>query len=501
VIAGSWLLPDVTSARRFQGTHEERCLNAFRYALLEFLNNAQAVRELAATIRPMPVGGAISVGVAATDARKVVLDASTLTPRPELLESCLRVLITTGRVCLVGELGTGKSALATMLAKAASPDEEPILLRHHQFMENVVETLESHGIPTHGSDVAVLLRDLARLLEAAASTRLVIVDNLDDWRLLDTLVSDKTLCRVVVTSNRRPSDKWDRHVVDVPDMTPDEARAMALSLAPRLSEEEAERLGATLRYRPIAIAQTCRYLEKNRAATTAMLQGVIDRRMSLALETIADSTEQNLKLIHAATIKELQETYPAAVRLLEVLSFGQELTSRRGHIDYAEQVCYMMLGLGLTPEELETGLLVHAKSVQVLQERYLIKVGYLSGWMHAVTAAVFRDLLRAETERIAGQLLEVSDAAMHGYYIKVMEIDEPAKGHILRLFEDTLPPDMYQVLLDGLREAQAHKDEKLVRIMHSLAPAQGYLFKKVVFDGNVMNHPWIEEARRRAAVT
>lgn len=486
-LGGLWLLEPVVTAKSFRRirkdgkSHRDRCLEAFRYALQEFLSDADAVHELAAQIRLMPIGGRLGV-TAAAEARKAVLDTSALIPRPDLLESCLRVLNTTGRVCLVGERGTGKSSLAMILAKHISSDEELILLRGNQFMKDVVDALESREIPTRRSDAAVLLRELAQSLEAT-TTHLLLLDGFDDWNVVGELVSDKTRCRVIVTSNRQPPEAWRRHLVEVLDMTPAEARELALRSTSRLSDEQAGPLVSVLRRRPIAIAQACGYLERTPTTSPDVLQGLLERRMALTLETAAETTERNLKLLHAATLRKLDTTYPAAARLLEFLAFWpvQGLQGRlddsagayedqgnekRNDDGYAVAVCYLMLALGLPLDDLEVGLMVYSRSIELLHERYLIKGGYRGAWMHGVTAAVFRSLFEASAQRIEGRIADVYEASTRAWALDLLEDDESARQNYLRFLEVVFPP-IHRDLTAALGDIESHNDE-LVRVLQAL---------------------------------
>lgn len=458
-------------------------LEAFRFALDEFLDDTEAVYGLAARLRLMPVGRSPD-DTATHAASKIALDVSGLTPRPELLESCRHVLEATGRVCLVGDRGTGKSSLAMMLAAAISSEQDPIVLRRSQLMDCVVSELASHGMPTRGSDRAALLHDFAYLVRSAPS-QLLVLDGFDDWPLVERLIPDGSRRGVLVTSSQRPPDDWKPHLVQVPDMTTSEADELAQRSTSRLSDLQRDSLIRVLRYRPIAIAQACGFLERTSAVSPDALQKMFERRMALALETVAESTERNLGVLHKRTVEELEATYPAAARLLEFICFAPVLKHDQGFFDdesshYEEEegeeqhryhekfaIGYLMLVLDLQPDDLDSGIIVHERAMGVLRDRYIVRGGNDDASLHGVVAAIFRALFQTFANRIERQLRDVLYATSVAGALDRLEWEEQAKERFLRWLQD-YEPDDHRVVTQVWERPELYRDDRLVRIMRSL---------------------------------
>lgn len=325
--------------------------------------------------------------------------------RPGLYPAAKSMLDRKRRLALVGEPGTGKTVLAKMLATDTSPASYVIRWGKH-FMDDVVAVLAAHNDTLTGSDAA-LKRRLSVLMSQSPAL-LIVFDDLTDWDDLAQFVTDETVCTVIVTSNRWPPESWTPYSGRVRDMTSDEALEMAMTQAPRLTGDEARRLVEAVNYRPIAIAHTCGYLQANGVDDVDTFILALGARTALVMDSAVKSTEQSLRLVYERTLGELRQTHPLAASLLGFLAFEEE-TVVNFRMERTIEAAYMLRELGVfdsppTQEKMYAGVVACLKAQDVLIDRFLIERHAITTSMHPLTAAILRDILRPEQERLRAEV-------------------------------------------------------------------------------------------------
>lgn len=369
-------------------TRRQKAANAYTRSPVTSLKFRQRLEK--------PIIESLARAITALKPEPVAVSSVSYVLRPTLMNQCKATLRRTSRLVLVGDRGTGKSTLATMVAAEVWPGKSPLMLRVSRLMADVVNVLRRFGVPTRGADAAVLQYELIQLLHDMPEL-LVIIDDVVDWAFIADLLPASVRCRIVVTSNRRPPEAWQAHTVQVQDMEPAEAKQLALSGTARLSDKQATELVRILRYRPLAIAHCAGYLEHTPGVTAALLLDALNHSVAATLSSVADATEQNLRSIYGSTIADLEAAYPAAVWLLEAAAFTQPILDNQPvHIgDELVGLCYIMVRLyAQVPESASIGTIVltYNRALQLIRDRYLL-AGDTSGMeLHPLTIDILKDL-------------------------------------------------------------------------------------------------------------
>lgn len=223
-------------------------------------------------------------------------------------------------VVVVGEEGTGKSTLVEEFAKRAGPDRYWVL---HAYDDRrpLIDLRAALGKDAETRDDTALINHARNLLADKRQAPLyVVIDNVEDWGLVDQLLPPSPMSTILVTA-RRELAKRKCVYVSVGSLSDIEAEDMVRQRIPDVSPEEVQGL-TRLRGRALAIDQVCAFLRDKPHKERTEFLDLLKEHVAESLDLVAaDVDERSLTRIYEEILKTLEasrETAPA-VRLLEAI--------------------------------------------------------------------------------------------------------------------------------------------------------------------------------------
>jgi hypothetical protein len=338
------------------------------------------------------------------------------------------------RICLVGDAGTGKTRFLqnTLAATRAfwingEADET--------MVPAMYDLLAAYGedAPQH-TEASLIKRDFGLLLGRPGGPPLVIIDGIPDPTTLDSFVPSHTNTRLVVTSRKRPPEGWSP-VVEVSDMTLDEATAMAAALLTDASEQDCQALASMLGRCPLLIEHACTFLAPAGANDIQDFCAAVRQDITSALSAIADRTEWVLTAIYRRHVAQLSEEAPESLRLLELLPWLPHL-----YIPH-EYLMSDLLGVPyISPDLYARADLAYRAAIRPLETHSLVTVKpygvFIRPLVQSILRRIFADHLPALVTRIPPQVdrLALYEAGWHAFTVSGRE----TCNHIFSIYaEDT----------------------------------------------------------------
>jgi hypothetical protein len=226
---------------------------------------------------------------------------------------------TAGRVCVIGDAGTGKTRF---IREHTTPDN-PIWIdagADETMLPGMVNTLTRFDVDVAGFDTPRIKHAFGQLLVRVDGPSLVVIDGIPEPAVLDQFIPLATRSRVVVTSRTRPRRDWSP-VVDVADMEAEEAAALAAALLPGFTSAEYAALAAILGHRPLLIEHGCRYVQQTGTTDISEYCEAVGQDISAAIDASAYTTDTALTAIYRQYVERLSREAPQSIALLELLCF------------------------------------------------------------------------------------------------------------------------------------------------------------------------------------
>jgi hypothetical protein len=382
------------SMRRYQ----DRLLDAYLTALIEFLGNARAVDAFVQQARR-------DLGLTSETAPRPVLHGYYV--HRDEHERRFKQLVNVGAklIALVGQPGMGKTWLADSLMRqyqptgsntawiTMEPDGSPSL-------GDLYPALKACGLPISSLTTGDPLYHLHRLIrDEEHAPRFVVLDNVEDTAVLNNLLPPETQSIVVVTTRlkTRPPDHC--RILDIGPMIDNEARGLVRRLLPDLHSDEVDRLIQALHGFPLVIVFACRLIARKRLSAPDFCDALTHNPPAVLSKVPVGSTE-NLVSVLADIVDLLEEEDEAAFDLLECAVLAGTL-SKVPH-------CFLKRYLAGPDASPTTGAAAttYALAVESLLDFCLFdSVGddYLA--MHPLTRDILRELLSDGIIRVAARVM------------------------------------------------------------------------------------------------
>lgn len=230
-------------------------------------------------------------------------------------------------ICLVGEPGTGKSRFARELP--ALSDAVWINAAPDAFSFSLADVLDTYGIPLPSLEPLALKRAFAKLLSRSdGPPPLVVIDGISDPEEIDDYLPQTTRTRLVITSRTRPADDWSP-VLQVGEMTLEEATALVKSLLPAAGDGEAISLAASLGCRPLAIVQASASFRRSSSSSVASFLRTLARDSETAFGKIAERSDKTLSKVYRKMLADLRVSDLESYEILRLLAFVPPLYAPR----------------------------------------------------------------------------------------------------------------------------------------------------------------------------
>jgi hypothetical protein len=377
--------------------YEVRLLEEYLDSLIEFLGNRRAVDAFVQEARR-------SLGLASGTTQRSALRVN-YEHRDEY-ERHFKQLVNDGAklIALVGQPGMGKTWLADSLMRQYQPTGSNVAWITMEpdgspSLGDLYPALKACGLPISSLTRGDPLFHLHRLMrDEEHAPRFVVLDNVEDTAVLNSLLPPETQSIVVVTTRlkTRPPDHC--RILDIGPMIANEARALVRRLLPDLHSDEVDRLIRALHGFPLVIVFACRLIVRKRLSAQDFCDALAHNPPAVLSKVPVGSTE-NLVSVLADIVDLLEEEDEAAFDLLECAVLVGTL-SKVPH-------CFLKRylagpdtsptpGASATTYALAVESLLDFGLFEEADEDYLI--------MHPLTRDVLREMLSDGLSRVAAQV-------------------------------------------------------------------------------------------------
>lgn len=253
--------------------------------------------------------------------------------RPELEGQCADVIRGGARIIvLAGDAGTGKTTLARHvvagLVRSPTPAVEIDASDNELLFDGLIRGLAAYGVYGVANLPEAKLRfaELLRQSNQASRPAAISLHNVDDDRVVHSLVPSDSRTIVFITSNNAALGAGRWPIIEVGNMEADEAVSLVQLRLPALNADEAERLARFLGGNPLAIEHVCRYLARPSSLPLDDFLDAVTQNVAIALELPQEA--RPLTLAYRLSLEQMDER---SRRLLDItLSAG----STGIHLDY-----------------------------------------------------------------------------------------------------------------------------------------------------------------------
>jgi len=298
-------------------------------------------------------------------------------------------------IALVGDSGDGKTRLALEIAHEGTNSPEGAVFLDCSSAETISQSLI--GIITaeqRYADDSNLneIRAFWALISRPDGPSYVVLDNLVDKGLLKSLVPPDHLTTLLITTTEQAVAHGFPSVV-VTAMQQDTACELVRTILPSVTDADASRLAASLGGRALAIVQVCGFLLAEQLMTIPQFLSELEANAAETLDLPAAIVDYTLPAVYEQTMLSLEDTNPAAARLLEFLAF---LSPTRVPINL------LKAALALATDNSDVARSV-ARGLIALRARYLVQVVDAEVTVHHLTHDILQGILsgkRAEVSRI-----------------------------------------------------------------------------------------------------
>jgi hypothetical protein len=347
----------------------------------------------------------------------------------------LEALVASGQrlIVLRGDAGTGKSRLALEMAKVLAPSEgRVVVLRANDpdlLLHDILGFLSRDGMYADVGQAMPVAYAFKRLLEDHRTPAVVVViDNVEDDKVIDQLVPASLRSVVLVTSRESLlSGRRKAATVLVENMEPDEAVEMVRSRIPGVEDNDARLLASALDGRPLAIEHACALIMEDEAQTTIE---EFCRMLRIDVAKLLDAAPANTTLvaIYRSILKRLGDNQ-LALGLMDLLTIDKFCTTSS---DVLELIWY-------TPDEGDPGSELREKlhrltlrqAMRVLQRMSLVRAQRKGTRVfysiHPLTLSIIRELREGPNSSWAHRILETA-----GRFLGLIEWDGGPLPHIWR---------------------------------------------------------------------
>lgn len=304
-------------------------------------------------------------------------------------------------IAFEGEPGNGKTRLADeLVAERMRQGDTRVFLDASDELRlkvSVALALQEHTgyqLENHGSDDDVYVRAFATYVCSIEAPTYVLIDNLDDSRLLDTLVPTATRSTVIITSRQQLLPAGRGESITVNEMETDEARLLIKMLVPSVLDHELEWLARTLGNKPLAIDHACTGLLADGFMAVQDFCSAVHRRAAAVMKQAWTPVEQSLSFVYENILDRLQQSQQKhgikARSLLELIAvFASEAIPG--------DLLRSTLALTSPPEDPTLVTVEFQAAQKELQRLHLVTYSANGFSIHKFTQAILRDILR-ETE-------------------------------------------------------------------------------------------------------
>ncbi len=374
--------------------YEVRLLEEYLDSLIEFLGNRRAVDAFVQEARR-------SLGLASGTTQRSALRVN-YEHRDEY-ERHFKQLVNDGAklIALVGQPGMGKTWLADSLMRqyqptgsnaawiTMEPDGSPSL-------GDLYPALKACGLPISSLATGDPLFHLHRLIrDEEHAPRFVVLDNVEDTAVLNSLLPPETQSIVVVTTRlkTRPPDQC--LILDIGPMIDNEARGLVRRLLPDLHGDEVDRLIRVMHGFPLVIVFACRLIARKRLSVPEFCDDLMQNPPAVLSRVPVGSTE-NLVSVLADIVDLLEDENEAAFDLLECAVLAGTL-SKVPHCFLKRYLAGPTTGAAATTYALAVESLLDFCLFEAVGDDYLA--------MHPLTRDILRELLSDGIIRVAGQVI------------------------------------------------------------------------------------------------
>ena len=302
------------------------------------------------------------------------------------------------RAFLVGLPGMGKSRLACEAAieMAQEIGAEAILLRgdtENALLLDMGGELARRGIKV--TDAGRVAREFAVMAEMTEPSLVVVIDNLEDARLIDQALPLNTRAMVIVTARTRLLDEDQWPAIEIVAMPADEARVLARTQLPDdVTDEGVARFAEALGGYPLAIVHGASLLRADRGMSVDDFCRELARDASNVLGHAKEQKQkqkQALTFIFRSLLARLTQTHAQAADLLQLMALPKRSQLPRALVQGAFEAIPDYRPGGITDDYRQ---IEFSHALETLQEHLLVSVPPDELSIHQLVQALIRSLTR-----------------------------------------------------------------------------------------------------------
>lgn len=236
------------------------------------------------------------------DDRRLV-SARQLVTRPTSAKLVQEAISNNNTVCIYGEGGVGKSALAHQIALSMFKRRLIGILRasdERLLYDDMVNLLVSLGYEPSSWTSSYCKNQIYKSLELECNLGVLIIDDVQDALVVQQIVPVLSKVRVLVTS-RLSVRATGVKTVELGELTADEALSLARTYIEDFSMDEMASLMSTLGGRPLALAHAALFLKHNREISVLALCSALNTRVMHSLPPITPMEDADRSLVDLYT--------------------------------------------------------------------------------------------------------------------------------------------------------------------------------------------------------